>query len=201
MTEREWLSSSQPREMLFALRELVNLKSSRFARKVRLFGCGLLSPHLAVTAGKSGKSNAVEVAERFADKQANAAELKAAYDGGVAWPFQLWVPCFAGSLAATGHCHVTPAKHANPVVTASRNQPFNQGFIHADRHSASRRQEAAIGAIGTSMLMQALPVRRIEGVGCCQFACLRRGSRLFSVLAHERRRHGTHSACGRCPNY
>jgi hypothetical protein len=72
MTEAEWISCIEPGPMLEFLRTRFN------ARKARLFGCGYLHLIWQRLDGKEGSCQAVTVAERFADAEATAEELREA---------------------------------------------------------------------------------------------------------------------------
>jgi hypothetical protein len=73
MTEVEWLSCTEPEPML------EHLRGKTSARKMRLFACGcarLLWPELTDVRSRL----AVQVAERYADGEATAEELRTAYE-------------------------------------------------------------------------------------------------------------------------
>src|SRR5262245_17741177 len=98
MTEAEWLACAQPRDMLTYLRsrELVRKPSGR---KLRLLACACCRRIWAHLKGERHRQ-AVEAAERFADRLASAKQLSAAHDrtleGGR--PRHYWNP--AGRAAA-----------------------------------------------------------------------------------------------------
>jgi hypothetical protein len=72
MTEQEWIACNNPASMLTFLRR--RLKT----RQARLFGCGYLRQIWGRLEGKEGSSEAVIVAERFADGNATRKELATA---------------------------------------------------------------------------------------------------------------------------
>lgn len=73
MTDAEWLSSTDPDELLIALHQ----KASE--RKTRLFCCACARRVWDRLAGAKGSCQAVEVAESFADGQATREELEVAW--------------------------------------------------------------------------------------------------------------------------
>jgi len=77
MTEAEWLASNDPRAMIWGLRDLLNLRSKRKARKLRLFGvacCNRIRHLLELP----GASRAVDLAEQYTDGQVSEEEMLAA---------------------------------------------------------------------------------------------------------------------------
>jgi hypothetical protein len=73
MTEAEWLACTDPRPML----ELLRASGTAGARKLRLFACACCR-RMAPLLGDERRRRPVEVAERFADGLASAAEMEAA---------------------------------------------------------------------------------------------------------------------------
>src|SRR5262245_18929848 len=77
MTEAEWLASRGPREMIWGLRDRINLRLKRNRRKLRLFAvaCCRRIQHLLE---KRDAVRAVDLAERYADGQVSEDEMMAA---------------------------------------------------------------------------------------------------------------------------
>jgi hypothetical protein len=110
MTESEWLAAEEPQPML-------NFLGSRVSdRKLRLFACGCC--RLAGFPNQKVR-RAVEVAERFADGQANAADLSACFQA--IWPNPgLRRPYLMGDRdgSSFGKFHAAMAAAAAAVVVA-----------------------------------------------------------------------------------
>ncbi len=122
VTENDWLTCTDPVRMLA---HLCNLCAS--PRKMRLFACACVGPDFYGLLERS--RNAVLVAERYADGQATAEELKAAADG--AWEAtydSLADALFAAACTAENDASQAAIKTAKYVSAAIQCQMLHDLF-------------------------------------------------------------------------
>jgi hypothetical protein len=125
MTETEWISGNHnPQGMLWTLRDLKKITRTKAGkRKSRLFACGYCRFIWDRIADPRSKS-AVEVAERFADGQANKGELTTAYEAAYEVAFGL-----SSNLIAVNDAWNPEHRALSAAVSTAEDVAFHGAFV------------------------------------------------------------------------